>query len=162
MFLPSITQLLRWVGRWALLNLVNHTNWVAVVTPTDRPKSVCNRCVIELFCGVVCVVTLPFWHFYWCRGYCHRTGSDLFLFLSVYWNCGCWYSDFKLVCLTAKRSLFVFVFIQYRFTFWQGTPYKSNGVYLYLQFIYACWVHHNLDLICKKLDSLWEKKTIKV
>ena len=23
---------------------VNHTSWVAVVTPTDRPKSVCNRC----------------------------------------------------------------------------------------------------------------------
>ena len=38
---------------------VNHTSWVAVVTQTDRPKSVCNRCVIELFCGVVCVVTLP-------------------------------------------------------------------------------------------------------
>ena len=39
---------------------VNHTSWVAVVTPTDRLKSVRNRCVIELFCGVVCVVTLPF------------------------------------------------------------------------------------------------------
>ena len=39
---------------------VNHTSWVAVVTPTDRPKSVRNRCVIELFCGVVYVVTLPF------------------------------------------------------------------------------------------------------
>ena len=36
---------------------VNHTSWVAVVTPTDRPKSVRNRCLIELFCGVVCVVT---------------------------------------------------------------------------------------------------------
>ena len=54
---------------------------MAVVTPTDRPKSVHNRCVIELFSGVVCVVTLPFWHFCWCRGYCHRTVSDLFLFL---------------------------------------------------------------------------------
>ena len=39
---------------------VNHTSWVALVTPTGRPKSVSNRCVIELFCGVVCVVTLPF------------------------------------------------------------------------------------------------------
>ena len=39
---------------------VNHTSWVAVVTPTDRPKSARNRCGIELFCGVVCVVTLPF------------------------------------------------------------------------------------------------------
>ena len=54
---------------------------MAVVTPTDRPRSVRNRCVIELFCGVVCVVTLPFWHFCWCRGLSHRTESDLFLFL---------------------------------------------------------------------------------
>ena len=67
-----------WEG-WAV-NQVNHTSWMAVVTPTDRPKSVRNRCVIELFCGVVFVVTLPFWHFCWCRGFCHRTGSDLFLF----------------------------------------------------------------------------------
>ena len=42
------------------LDPVNHTSWVAVVAPTDRPKSVRNRCLIELFCGVVCVVTLPF------------------------------------------------------------------------------------------------------
>ena len=39
---------------------VNHTSWVAIVTPTNRPKSVRNRCLIEHFCGVVCVVTLPF------------------------------------------------------------------------------------------------------
>ena len=25
------------------------TGWVAVVTPTDRPKSVCSRCVIDVF-----------------------------------------------------------------------------------------------------------------
>ena len=52
-------ELLRLVGRWAR-KPVNHTSWVAVVTSTDRPKSVRNRCVIELFCGVVYVVTLPF------------------------------------------------------------------------------------------------------
>ena len=68
-------------GEWegGPVNQVNHTSWVAVVTPTDRPKSVRNRCLIEPFCGVVCVVTLPFWHFCWCRGFCHRTGSDLLL-----------------------------------------------------------------------------------
>ena len=38
---------------------VDHTSWVAVVTLTDRPKSVRNRCVMEFFCGVDCVVTLP-------------------------------------------------------------------------------------------------------
>ena len=52
-----ITRLLREVGRWAR-KPVNHTSWVAVVTPTDRPKSVRNCCLIELFCGVVCIATL--------------------------------------------------------------------------------------------------------
>ena len=74
-----IKRLLWLVGRW-VRKPVNHTSWVAVVTPTDRHKSVRNRCLIELFCGVVCVVTLPFWHLCWCRGFCHRTESDLFLF----------------------------------------------------------------------------------
>ena len=78
-----IERLLRLVGRWAR-KPVNHTSWVAVVTPTDRPKSVRNRFLIELFCGVVWVVALPFWHFCWCRGFCHRTESDLFLFLFAY------------------------------------------------------------------------------
>ena len=68
-------------GKVGPVNQVIHTSWVAVVTPTDRPKSVRNRCVIELFWGVVCVVTLPFWHFCWCRCFCHWTESDLFLFL---------------------------------------------------------------------------------
>ena len=75
-----ITRLLRGVGRWAR-KPVNHTSWVAVVTPTDRPKSVRNCCLIELFCGVVCVATLPLWHFCWYRDFCHRTGSDLLLFV---------------------------------------------------------------------------------
>ena len=48
-------------GKVGPVTQVNHTSWVAVNTPTDRPKSVRNRCVIELFCGVVCVVSLPFW-----------------------------------------------------------------------------------------------------
>ena len=77
-----ITRLLRGVGRWAR-KPVNHTSWVTVVIPTDRPKSVRNCCLIELFCGVVCVVTLPLWHFCWYRGFCHRTGSDLLLFVFI-------------------------------------------------------------------------------
>ena len=42
-----ITRLLRGVGRWTR-KLGNHASWLAVVTPTDRPKSARNRCVIEL------------------------------------------------------------------------------------------------------------------
>ena len=59
---------------------------MAVDTPTDRAKSVRNLCLSKLFCGVVCVVTLPFWHFSWYRGFCHRTESDLFLFVITVWN----------------------------------------------------------------------------
>ena len=55
-------------GKVGSVNQVNHTSLAALVTPTDRSKSVHNRCVIELFCDVVCVVTLPFRHFCWCRG----------------------------------------------------------------------------------------------
>ena len=34
---------------WDPVNRFNHTSRVAIVTLTDRPKSVCNRCVIEVF-----------------------------------------------------------------------------------------------------------------
>ena len=40
-----------WEG-WDPVKWFNHTSWVAVVTPTDRPKSVRNRRVIEVFGGV--------------------------------------------------------------------------------------------------------------
>ena len=46
-------------GKVGPVNQVNHTSWVAVVTPSGRLKSVRNRCVIKLFCGVVYVVNLP-------------------------------------------------------------------------------------------------------
>ena len=36
-----------WEG-WALVNRFNHTSGVTAITPTDRPKSVRNRCVIEV------------------------------------------------------------------------------------------------------------------
>ena len=33
-------------GKVGSVNQVNHTRWVAIVTPTDRPKSVRNRSII--------------------------------------------------------------------------------------------------------------------
>ena len=45
-------------GKVGPVNQVNHTSWVVIVTPTDRPRSVRNRSVIELFCGVFCVAIL--------------------------------------------------------------------------------------------------------
>ena len=54
-----ITRLLRGVERWAR-KPVNHTSWVAVVTPTDRPKSFHNRCLIELFVALFMLSLSPF------------------------------------------------------------------------------------------------------
>ena len=68
-------------SRLTLVNRFNHTSGVTVVTPTDRPKSVRNRCVIEVFDGVFCVVALIFRFSCGCRGFCHKTESDLFLFI---------------------------------------------------------------------------------
>ena len=48
-------------GKVGPVNQVNHTSWVAVVTPTDRPKSDCNLCLIELFvaCFHFALLTFP-------------------------------------------------------------------------------------------------------
>ena len=69
-----------------VVNRFNHTSGVTAVTPTDRPKSVRNRCAIEVFGGVFYVVTLLFGFFCGCRGFCHRTESDLFLFLFLHYK----------------------------------------------------------------------------
>ena len=52
---------------------------MTVVTLSDRPKSVRNRCVIEVFGGVFvfCVQLVVEFSV----GLCHRTESDLLLFL---------------------------------------------------------------------------------
>ena len=59
MYVLLITRLLRGVGRWTR-KPVNHTSWVAVVTPTDRPKSVRNRCLIDLFVALFVLSLCPF------------------------------------------------------------------------------------------------------
>ena len=51
------------------VNQFNHTSWVAIVTPTDHPKS------------YFCVCQIAFWIFSVIVGLSHRTESDLFLFL---------------------------------------------------------------------------------
>ena len=47
-------------GKVGPVNQVNHTSWVAVVTPTDRPKSVHNCCVIKRFGDVFVLSCCPF------------------------------------------------------------------------------------------------------
>ena len=69
-----------WWEGWVPVNRFNHTSRVTV-TLADRSKSIRNRCVIKVFGGDFYVVVLLFGFFCWCRGFCHRTESDLFLFL---------------------------------------------------------------------------------
>ena len=52
MYVLSIARLLREVGRLGARKPVNHTSWMADVTPADLPKSIRNRCVIDYFCDV--------------------------------------------------------------------------------------------------------------
>ena len=47
-------------GKVGPVNQVNHTSLVARVTPTDRPKSVHNRSVIELFVALFVMSFCPF------------------------------------------------------------------------------------------------------
>ena len=47
-------------GKVGPVNQVNHTSWVTVATPTYRPKSVRNRCVIELFVALFVLSLCPF------------------------------------------------------------------------------------------------------
>ena len=67
-----------WEG-WDPVNWFNHTSWVAIVDPTDRRKSVRNRCVIEVFDGVF-VLSRCFLNFSVGVG-AFVTESDLFRFL---------------------------------------------------------------------------------
>ena len=47
---------------WNPVNRFNHTSLVVIVTPNYRPKSVRNRCVIEVF-GCVLVLSCCFLDF---------------------------------------------------------------------------------------------------
>ena len=48
----------KWEGKARIP--VNHTSWVVVGTPTDRPKSVRNCCVIEHFVALLVLSLCPF------------------------------------------------------------------------------------------------------
>ena len=96
---------------WVPINRFNYTNWMSVVTRTDRPKSVRNRCVIEVFGGVF-VLSIGFWIFCLYRGFRHRSESDLlrFIFISnrVLAKCTSWLISFALAskgCKERNRDL---------------------------------------------------------
>ena len=66
---------------WDPVKRFNQTSWVAIVSPTDRPKLVRNRCVIEVFCGVFMLSCCFFGFFCECRGVFVIRLSQIYLFL---------------------------------------------------------------------------------
>ena len=83
LFCPFFAQSLREVGRFCPKPKANHTGWMTVGAPTDRPKSIHNRCVIDHF-HCICVtltIHLPFWGVI---DILRRRTFSLFSILSVY------------------------------------------------------------------------------
>ena len=54
---------------WALVNRFNHTSGVIAVNPTDRPKSVRNHCVIDVFGDVFMLSRCVLDFLCGCRGF---------------------------------------------------------------------------------------------
>ena len=65
------------------MNDLNVASWVAVHSPNDRPKSVHNRCVIEVFGGVLCC-HFPLSIFCWYRGFLSLDPFSCFFFSFFY------------------------------------------------------------------------------
>ena len=69
------------------------TSWVVVVTPTDRPKSVRNRCVIELFLWRRLCCDFALLTFLLVQGVCHLSLYSIYKILySDIHPCMCRYS----------------------------------------------------------------------
>ena len=47
-FVRSFDYIAFVVSGWDYINQFNHISWMAVVTPTDRPRQVYNNYVIEV------------------------------------------------------------------------------------------------------------------
>ena len=75
---PFITQLLWLVGMLVFRKRFNHTSWMAVVTPIDRPKSVRNRCVIKVL--VVVMLSFVILIFRWYQAFVIRLSHFLLRF----------------------------------------------------------------------------------
>ena len=143
---------------------------LTAVTPTDRPKLVRYRCVIEGFGGVFYFVTMLFGCFCWCRGFCHR--SQISSFLSCFRT-----SLFTSISFIFKKNFhqiwFHWLFNQYiiytdyivisfkislsYFIHWNTTKLivvKKWGLQLYLQLLlHTRWTHSMRDKKIKDLSK---------
>ena len=127
---------------------VNYTSLVAVVTATDRPQSVCNHCVIELFVALFVLSLCSLDNFVGKRVFFQRTESDLFTF-SLWVRTS--YGTCTSVILHLSRFLSYFI-SQLR---WWGYKYVQckdiKKLYLLKYFTgMSIWFHYCLDLAERK------------
>ena len=69
-------------GKEGTVNRIDHTSRIAVVTPSDRYKSVRNRCEIELFGGITVLILCACLTIMLCRGFCLGLSQISSFFLS--------------------------------------------------------------------------------
>ena len=76
-----------WKGNWILRVHMYLLSWrktnflciTSILSPKSMSKLINVNCLH--FIGCQNYISVDIWHFCWCRSFCHRTESDLFLFL---------------------------------------------------------------------------------
>ena len=121
-----------WAG-WDPVNRFKHTSWMAEVTPTVRPKSVRNHCVIEVFGGVF-MLYLNFFIFWWHSGFYHGIDSDLFLFVfkvqfSIYLN----HKSSRVIRTRAIPAHYSSYVVQNSYTYRHKSSYLAFNSYILVQ-----------------------------
>ena len=113
-------------------------------SPTDRPMSVRNRCVIEVLGGVF---VLSHCFVCECRGFCHRTESDIFLFLflklpsllKIVWVVFSWF----LVGAYIQAYVSFCIIKHYMHTYWHLVSVRANDNDFWKSFLITTSVRPN-------------------
>ena len=157
-----VSRLIELCQVFLVIHILNHISWVAVVTPTYCPKSVRNRCVIEVF-GGVCVLSLSFLEFsVGVRGFVIGMSQISSFFLECdNMNCTQWHLLIFAVSILTILSIFLIIYRnpQVTITFQELWLHQSD------------WPHNNyhtainssrnlrpyiLDCICQETTQLWD------
>ena len=112
---------------------VYHTSWMSVVTPTDRYKSVLNRCVFESFGGI----SLYFVYFSWFFVYIEVLSglSQIFsFFLNMFHS-----QENDYVCLSWM------LIVNYTTTSWKYVKYFVIPWFLDLSIVFVLFVSWLID-----------------
>ena len=120
----------------------NYTSWITVVTLTDRPKSVRNRCTCNRsFWWRFYVFATLFGFFCRCRGFCHRTESDLILFLLK----ANFYAKFEENLRTSTyQTLHDFYHIFYHFIIYYDYVNLNITFWKWVQPLMTTFLHHSV------------------